>query len=331
MDVREFLAGNAVAIGSSLIGLALLLPSSFGQGSSNGAEVSPVEAVFRLHLAHRDGVASLHYSACCRERAIEIQNSVQDLMAFYRERLGAGGPIAVAVLNKNDWDDVAQQIADHRFQPYGMPNFQVAPSGYILFIPADDNGVVTQHLLGNRHLATADSLRLFASAHLTYDEAVHRAIVLMAYHETGHTLVYEYGIGQTNHFLNEILANYFAYGYAKTRDPETATVFEGFSTLGTPPGAYTSLEDFESHWSDMPPANYDWYQLQFGLRVLEIYNEQGLGFLSKVKSVFPKGTPEMSVADTLTRLEEISPGFQAWARKMTDGLSQSPDTLHTLR
>jgi hypothetical protein len=96
--------------------------------------------------------------------------------------------------------------------------------------------------------------------------------------------------------------------------------------MAMPPGAYTSLEDFEAHREEMlstQPGNYDWYQLQFGLRADEIYDQQGLGFLAKVKSAFPKGAPEMSVADTLSRLEAISPGFEAWARRLRQSKSES--------
>ncbi len=88
-----------------------------------------------------------------------------------------------------------------------------------------------------------------------------------------------------------------------------------------PPGAYTSLDDFEAHREDMfktNPANYDWYQLQFGLRAVEIYDEQGLGFLAKVKSAFPK----RYVAETLSRREAISPGFQAWAKRLSQYKSE---------
>jgi hypothetical protein len=249
------------------------------------------------------------------------------MIAFYKEKLGVGDPLALAVLDGNDWDRVMQRTTTFRF-PYGLTTYyRVAPSGYILFIPADDKGVISQHLLGDREHATAATLKIFASAHLTYEEAVHRIILQTAYHETGHTLVYEYGIGKTNFFLNEILANYFAYAYAKGRDPQTATVGEGFVKMAmAPPGAYTSLEDFEAHREDMfktNPANYDWYQLQFGLRAFEIYDEQGLGFLAKVKSAFPKGAAEMSVADTLSRLEAISPGFQAWAKRLSQYKSES--------
>jgi hypothetical protein len=134
--------------------------------------------------------------------------------------------------------------------PYGMPNFQVAPSGYVLFIPADDKGVVTQHLLGDRQHATDASLKLFASVHLTYDEAVRRGILQLAHHEVGHTRVYDYGIQPPNLWLNELLANYFAFAYGKARDPQTAAVAEGFVQMGIgrPPGAYTSLDDFEAHF-----------------------------------------------------------------------------------
>jgi hypothetical protein len=89
--------------------------------------------------------------------------------------------------------------------------------------------VISQHLLDIPRYATADSLKLFASAHLTCGEAVHRVPLQTAHHETGHTLVYEYGIGKTNYFLNEILANYFACAYEKARDLQAATVSKGSS------------------------------------------------------------------------------------------------------
>ena len=79
--------------------------------------------------------------------------------------------------------------------------------------------------------------------------------------ETGHTLVYQYGIGQTNHFLNEILATDFAYTYERARDHQTATACDGIVKMGVPPGTYSSLEDLEAYYTNMQPANYGWYQM----------------------------------------------------------------------
>jgi hypothetical protein len=324
-NFREECMDTNKIVARALIAMALLSPRSFGQESAKKADVSPMEAVLRLHLSNREGLASLYYSACCRDRAVELQESVRDFIAFYKDKLGVASPITVAVLDENDWDRIKQQMPDYRF-PYGMPNFQVSPSGYVLFIPADDKGVVTQHLLGDRQHATEASLKLFASAHLTYDEAVRRAILQLAYHEAGHTRVYEYGIQPPNLWLNEILANYLAFAYGKARDPQTAAVTEGFVKMGIeiPAGAYTSLDDFDAHFGNIEPANYDWYQMQFATRALEIYNEQGLGFVAKVRSVFPKGASKskMSVAETLSQLEAISPGFQAWAKTLGESRSE---------
>jgi hypothetical protein len=300
----------------------LLLPRSFGQDSPKKPEVSAMEAVLGLHAPHRDGTVSLYYSACCAARAFEIQKAVQDYLAFYREKLGIGDPVALAVLDKNDWDRAMQQTTEFRF-PYGLTTYyKIVPTGYVLFIPADDTGSITQHMLAMRPYAGTDTLHLFATAHLTYEQAISRVTLQTAYHEAGHTLAYEYGIGKTSYFLAEILANFFAHAYSKARDPQTAAAADGVIHMSVPPGAYTSLEDFEAHREDMfktksGPANYDWYQLQFGLRAAEIYDQQGLAFLPKVKSAFPKDTPELSVDETLARLETVSPGFQAWAKKLS--------------
>jgi hypothetical protein len=307
-----------------LLALVLSSPHSFGQQDSKTAVATPVEAVLRLHLDHREGVVPLYYSACCRERALEFQKALEDLIAFYKERLGVGSPLVVAVLDENDWKRVGEQMGGGVGPPYGLTSV-APPPGAIAFIPADDQGVITKTLLADRPFATPATLKAFASARLTYDEAARRFIRHPAFHEVGHTLVFQYGIQTSSHWLNEMLASYFAYAYEKARDQETAAIVEGFTTVSSPPVAYTSLPDFETHMR-MPPANYDWYQRQFAGRVIEVYNLEGLGFLAKVKAEFPAGTHDMSVADTLSRLEAISPGFEAWAK----GLDQykSPDPVH---
>ena len=134
-------------VAGTLVTLALLPPHSFGQEGSKKAEVSPMGAVLGLHLPHRDGVASLYYSPCCADRAIETQESIRDFIAFYRKKLGIDNPIAVAVLDERDWDRIRQQKPSYRL-PYGMPNFQAFAFGYVLFVPADDKGVVSRHVAG---------------------------------------------------------------------------------------------------------------------------------------------------------------------------------------
>jgi hypothetical protein len=77
----------------ALASLALFSLRSIGQDNAKKVEVPPMEAVLQLHLPHRDGIASMYYSACCTERAVEIQKSLQDMIAFYREKLGVAIPL----------------------------------------------------------------------------------------------------------------------------------------------------------------------------------------------------------------------------------------------
>jgi hypothetical protein len=279
-------------------------------------------AVLRLHLDHREGVVPLYYSACCRERALEFQKALEDLIGFYKERLRVDSALVFAVLDENDWKRFGQQFGGGSGPPYGLTTVS-RPPGAVAFIPADDQGVITKTLLADRPFATPAALKAFASGKLTYDEAARRYIRHPAFHEVGHALAFQYGIQTPSHWLNEMLASYFAYAYEKALPPETAAIVERFTKLSSPPVAYTSLPDFETH-RRMPPANYDWYQRQFEGRVVEVYNQEGLGFLTKVKAEFPAGTRDMSVADTLARLEAISPGFEAWAKRLDQYKSPDP-------
>ncbi|HEV3482261.1 MAG TPA: hypothetical protein VGR97_08020 [Candidatus Acidoferrales bacterium] len=320
-----------------LVALTQLSPPSLGQQDSKKAPATPLEAVLQLNLPHHAGIVPVYYSSCCRERAFEIQNALESFASFYKEKLGIASDLSVAVLDESDWKRVSEKMPPGLLPngeklppglpPYGMTNVQPPPLPraqyeYVAFIPTDDQGVITQNELADRPYATAATLRIFASAHLTYDDAARRFILHPAYHEVGHTLVRQYGIEVPNHWLNEMLASYFAYAYEKARDRETATIVEGFTKMSSPPIAYTSLEDFEAH-PMMDTANYTWYQWQFESRIGEVYRQQGLGFLAKVRTAFPKGTPDISVPDTVARLEAISPGFQAWAKALSEHKSKA--------
>jgi hypothetical protein len=311
-----------------LVALVLLSLPSTGQQGSNTSGATPLEVVRQLNLPNQEGVVPLYYSGCCRQRALEVQKALENFTSFYKEKLGIASDISVAVLDDSDWKRVAEKMppgllpngekSPPGLPPYGMTNVQPPPlpkAHYVAFIPTDDQGVITRSQLADRPYATAATLKTFASAHLTYDDAARRFILHPAYHEVGHTLVAQYGIEARSHWLNEMLASYFAYAYEKARDRETATIVEGFTKMSSPPIAYASLEDFEAH-PMMDAANYDWYQWQFQSRIVEVYRQQGLGFLVKVKAEFPEGTRAMTMAETLSRLETISPGFKAWARRL---------------
>jgi hypothetical protein len=301
-----------------LVGILLsLVPGAVAQ-----KRYSDREALLELRLSNQPGEIPAYYSACCRNRALEVQTALEDGLRFYKEKLGIHLDLVVAVLDKNDWNRILDQRPNHIVPPYGMTYVPLD----VAFIPADDDGVITQGLLAEKTHETAETHRLLESVHLGFDEAAHRFIMHPILHELGHRLVIQYGIApptqEGSWWVDEMLASYFAYAYEKSRRPETATIVEAMTNLSSEGLKYTSLDDFPK---TMPllmagdSSNMTWYQRQFEARLAAVYAQEGLDFLPRVKESFPAGAKnDLSPPEVLAKLELICPGFQAWAVQMAN-------------
>lgn len=280
-------------------------------------EFAALDAVKSLKLPNRPGNVEVYYSTCCRERAIEVQKTLEDYLRFYQEKLGIHVQFAVAVLDKNDWNRVDAQNPNQAGGPYGMTHWVGPP--YVAFVPADDGGVITQNLLADRVHETAESRALLASVKMTFNEAASIFILHPAMHELGHRLLREFGIqieGQeSTAWFFEVLASYFAYAYEKERRPELATIVEAVAKMSSPPVMYTAPSDFTKTFRLMAAgdsSNFIWYQHQFEGQIVDVYARQGLSFLPEVKAAFSGRKGEINPVDLMTSLEQASPGFEAW-------------------
>lgn len=85
---------------------------------------------------------------------------------------------------------------------------------------------------------------------------------------------------------------------------------------------YTSLSDFEARPLEefLTPegwANYGWYQGQFADRGRQVFEKQGLAFITRVREELPWDRyAEWRTEELLGWLEAIEPGFLAWARTL---------------
>ena len=68
-----------------------------------------------------------------------------------------------------------------------------------------------------------------------------------------------------------------------------------------------------------------WYQGMFEQRIQELYPSAGLTFIKNVQKRFPSQGPQhsdqsakISAVEVVQELEEIAPGFQAWAKGFGD-------------
>lgn len=281
------------------------------------------EAVKSLNLRHRPGEVELYYSLCCKQRAIEVQEALEDYLRFYRAKLGIHVEFAVAVLDRNDWKRVEAQNPNRSGSPYGMTHWVGPP--YVAFVPADDGGIITQNLLADRGHETPETRALLNSVHMNFDDAASKFILHPAMHELGHRLLREYGIqveGQeSTAWFFEVLASYFAYAYEKDRSPELATIVEAVAKMSSPPVTYTAPADFTKTFPLMSAgdsSNFIWYQHRFEGRIVDVYAKQALEFLPKVKAAFSTRKGEIDPVELMKNLEQASPGFEAWSQHLAD-------------
>jgi len=302
--------------------MLIWIPGTFASQLVAQQGYSDREALIGLKLSSQPGEIPVYYSACCRDRALKVQAELEDGLRFYKEKLGIHLDLVAAVLDKNDWTRALEHRPNGNSPPYGMTN---VPYG-VAFIPADDNGVITQGLLADKIHESAETRRMLKSVHLSYDEAARRFMMHPVLHELGHKLVYEYGIGpptqEGSWWVDEMLASYFAYAYQKSRQPETATIVEAMTKLSPGDLKYTSLDDFPKTFQLLmagDSSNMTWYQRQFEARLISVYAKDGLDFLATFKEAFPAATKnDQSPTAVLAKLELICPGFQTWAVQMAD-------------
>ncbi len=288
-------------------------------GSEPQQTFAPLDVLRKLGLPNQPGDVPVYYSACCKERTVQVQATLTDCVHFYKEKLGIDQQLIAAVLDENDWNRVAQERPNHTGPPYGITHWSGPP--YVAFTPADDRGIITRGLLADQDHETPETRELLNSVHLSFDQAARKFIIHPTLHELGHRLVYSYGIQPPDDkgaaWLNEFLATYFAYAYEKSNRPEIAVVVEAVARMSSEPVKYTAVEDFPKTTGDA--SNFIWYHHQFESRVVEVYAKQDLDFLVKVNATFPTAMKDdLSNAEVLAKLERISPGFQAWAAGMAN-------------
>ncbi len=76
---------------------------------------------------------------------------------------------------------------------------------------------------------------------------------------------------------------------------------------------FTSLDDLDAKYDlllEKYPGKYSWYQFVLDQPVMEVYAEQGVGFLEKLRIAFPCGTKKLTSDEVLDRLETISLGWE---------------------
>jgi hypothetical protein len=280
-----------------------------------GQDAAPGDIFRALSLDSLAGDVPVYYSPGHAERARALQQAYGGAVSHYRAMFGgearADLTTSLALLEPEHWAAFTPSM------PYGAAHidFRGWPRA-VAVLPATNDQGVTAGLFRELGYSPGD---------------MERAVDAMGFHEFGHLLMRQYFYGMTLatrafsvRWFEEFMATYLGMGYLWHTDGTTADPIRTDLLDAIPDSLlrYTSLADFEARPLEefLTPegwANYGWYQGQFADRGRQVFEQQGLAFIARVREELPWDRyAEWRTEELLGWLEAIEPGFLAWARSL---------------
>ena len=311
--VRPFLprSRGGVAARILLVLLALLAPRVARPAAAQAP--SPLDRIAALDVKRlRIGRMTVLYSGSDTDPDADLESAARrttrlfaDAGDFFAGALDGEFTFGVALLSPRDW---ARASAGAHAIPWSSRRDR------LVVVPVRaDMGLLTQ---GGQDTTRA-----------------RQVLEIIELHQLGHVLAGEYlypaGFDAERPpvlWFEELLASYFGEMYMRARKPELANfakdLAEDVVAVGKP--RFTSLQQLDAYYdgyltSPQGANTLGWYQNAFNLRAAELYEEMGPDFIRRVRSALPWARFENWTTDELLEeLEEISPGFIAWADEMAE-------------
>jgi uncharacterized protein (TIGR02246 family) len=296
-----------------LLAMVLLLAGLGSGPSAQAQEASPLARVEALGLdTARVGRVTVYFAPADRGRALELATLAEGAAAHFERELGISFEFGVAALTPEQW------FSEFPGVPYAIP--WVSMPDRLLFVPSS----LSEGFMVRGPTPLHDRRRIDAGL----------------LHEYGHLVEKAYLRPESEQnqlpgaWFGELLANYLAYAYISSADPEWAeaakamrrAVVEGY----TP--SVLSLE--WGFMNELPPEElartYAWYQNLLVLRAAALYEAQGLCFLRALRDRLGKDPGSWTTASLLPLLEEVAPGFDAWANDLTGATGGSGAVARTM-
>jgi len=270
----------------------------------NAAAIYPQDeltAVRSLKVDSLKAGLTVYFTPGYKIRAEYLTEILIEAKQYFKDSLGVEYDFYLSVLDEEQWNELKCPY------PYGMP-WNNATRPYVIFMPADTS-----------HGAVVDDLSRFLERGIA-----NQYVDNIGFHEMGHTYVCEYIYGGRFsdpeipfRWFDEIMANYFCYAFLRCNYPGMADILfdvaaRSYNTTGF---TYTTLQQFEEHYFEIPPPNFHWYQTTFIKRAIDVYNEKGLNFIRDVSQKI-SWDKKRTTDELLAELEEIAPRFLKWAEQM---------------
>lgn len=288
MNTR-FHRGPAGAAAAGLAALILLaVPPVVAQPDTIAGRVEQLgfDTISRNNLV-------LSYSDGAESEARHLADEVEAAIAWYQEVLGWDGAIAMAVLDEADYQRVTTL-------PYPTPHTE-GVTGYI---------VVADHVESHPGFELWDLDGRVVNTAWTF-------------HEIGHVIARDLGIGSANLWINELIANVIMAGYIREERPTLISYQSGMPPRFADANRFSTLEEFDRLYFAMGQLDYLWFH--FHIAAIADFLVAGPGGLvaavDGLKQQFPAdaGRGREPVAETLLRLEAIRPSVADQAAPLVGG------------
>ena len=295
--------------------LAILGALCFAGGGLS-AQSPMLSAIRSLGLSADSGDIMVYYSAGQLTRAKQIRALADPMAAYYRTKLGVSARISFAVIDSASWSRIPA------LAPFPVPFVSDSPSVAVIAsnpLPAALSAQLAQvPLTPPMPPSVAASARALGRDLSSMRDAIVLSWDAIALHEFGHRFTNAYGVGTPRRWMSEFLANYWQVGFFVENLPDLnrygQMVADALPQLSTPL-PYTTLAEFERYRQPpaLSPDNYAWYQEELTKRARAVYADQGLDFLTRMRTAFPLGEkPAPGDEEILRRLETVSPGWRVW-------------------
>lgn len=230
-------------------------------------------------LGKLEGKPATFYSLGHEVRAKALQQLVFKCDRFYENHFPKKKfEESIYVLDKSDWEKPPFGV------PYGLPEY--FPENKLEIIAAEKNALA---LLSNKPDDSVKSDKIVSG----YD--------YVALHELGHYFFVTLYNMRTQKWFDEFLASYFLISYVNQNN-----IRFDMKTFFMPEGnqPHKSLNDFNTLYESVGPANYDWYQREFIQLGLQLYPQLKLELIKKVLENYSPGGKQL---DGMALLKNLAP------------------------
>ena len=244
----------------------------------------------------------IYYPNGYKQEAVYTQKILEKAMAFYKANLNIDIPVSATLFGPKEFNDFAMEKWGtpgiyNRFLPFMAPG---PPA--VMCLP-----VASGSALENMVQA---GIKQNKDTNLSPKEISTQLITSIGIHELGHVITNELEAQQEVGWYSEFMANYIAGAFIHQVSEETKKDDSNKESAGS------SLTPTNKHFGGMftgSTDNYIWWQASLQKRVAQMFPKPGISFIHQLANL-RNSQQYFDDLTILVAMEQISPGFLAWAK-----------------